>query len=91
VRFPGGNIWTGQLDRLIVIDPAAPSWDEITPSAGIVSMKAWAVDRDGAPQYSRPFGTVLLEVLADRRIRIEWFETQDDVTGFTAGSRIYEW
>lgn len=73
-----------------MVDPAAPSWDQITPADGVVPLKAWSLDRDGTAQFNRPFGTVLVQVLPDQRVRVEWFDTQDEVSGFTGGARIYE-
>jgi hypothetical protein len=85
-----GKSWPGQLDPLLAIDPAAPSWDQITTASGIVALKAWRLDRDGRPLADSVEGTILIEVLANERIRIEWFERHDPVTTFTADARIYE-
>lgn len=74
-----GDLWPGQPNTLIVIDPAAPSWHEITPASGVVALKAWALERDGTPMYSYPHGTVLLEVLPeDNRSRADRDATQRD-------------
>jgi hypothetical protein len=85
-----GERWTDQPNTLVVIDPAAPSWDDITEASGPVALAAWGLDRDGTPLYSFPHGTVLVEVLAGERLRIEWFDTHDEVTSFTATARVYE-
>jgi hypothetical protein len=85
-----GTVWPGQPNRLIVIDQSAPSWEAITPASGIVALKAWGLDRDGTPRLSVPQGTALVEVLSGERIRVEWFDTHESVTTFTAAARLYE-
>lgn len=85
-----GEFWPGQPNFLLVIDPAEPSWTAITPASGPVTLKAWSLERDGSPMYSFPHGTVLVEMLDDVRIRVEWFDTHDEITAFTAAARIYE-
>jgi hypothetical protein len=40
--------------------------------------------------YGYPHGTVLIEVLGDQRIRIEWFDTHEPVSSTASAARIYE-
>lgn len=82
--------WTEPAVGMVVIDPSAPSWEEITPTSGILSLKAWNVSREGTPNYDYPRGTLLLEMLAPDRLRTEWFDTHEVVEGFTAGARVFE-
>lgn len=37
-----------------------------------------------------PEGSILLEMPSDDRLRIEWFNTHEPATEFTAASRLYE-
>lgn len=85
-----GTLWPGQPNALVVIDPAAPSWETITPASGVVALRGWSLESDGTPMYGFPHGTVLVEVLGGERIRVEWFDTHDPVSGFTPGARVYE-
>lgn len=82
--------WTEPLLGLMTIDPAAPSWEEITPQSGVVSLKAWNITREGTPNFDFPRGTLLVEMLAADRLRIEWFDTHDPVAAFTEGARVFE-
>jgi hypothetical protein len=34
-------------------------------------------------------GSILIEMLDDERLRIEWFDTHEPVAAFTAAARIY--
>jgi hypothetical protein len=85
-----GTPWSGQPNSLVVIDPAEPSWDTITPASGVVALAAWGIEPDGTANYGYPHGTVLVAALGGERIRVEWFDTHDPVTAFTPSSRIYE-
>jgi hypothetical protein len=85
-----GERWPGQPNFLVVIDPAEPSWTGITPASGPVALEAWGVDRDGSPNYDFPHGTVLVEMLDDRRMRVEWFDGHGPVSTFATAVRVYE-
>ena len=85
-----GERWAGLESDLLVVDPAAPSWNTITPANGVVALKLWRLGRDGLPAFDFPHGTLLVQVLPGERIRVEWFDHHDAVTSFTAAARIYE-
>lgn len=82
--------WTEPLIGLVTIDPEAPSWEEITPASGLVSLRAWNITREGTPNLDFPRGTLLVEMLSADRLRIEWFDTHEPVEAFTAGARVFE-
>jgi len=75
---------------VITPDPASPTWDEITQASGMVWLKLWNVGHDGLPDFTSAQGSVLLQVLPNERITLEWFNTHDPVAAFTANARTYE-
>lgn len=85
-----GSLWPGMEDELSAVDAAAPSWHEITPAGGVVTLRLWRLGGDGLQQPGWPHGTALLEMLSEARLRLEWFDTHDDVGGFTSAARVYE-
>lgn len=85
-----GERWPGLINRMAVVDEAAPSWDDITAADGPVAVKLWALTPEGLPKLDFPHGTALFEVLAGGRLRIDWFDTHGPVTTFSATARIYE-
>lgn len=85
-----GETWPAQGNFILATDPSAPRWTDVTAASGIVALPGWNLNRDGSPNYDFANGTVLLEVLPDQRVRIEWFDTHDQVSVFTSEARIYE-
>jgi hypothetical protein len=68
----------------------APRWENITSGTGRVWIPLWQAARDGTPDPDWPKGGVLLEVLADERLRIEWFDTHEEPADFTGAAEVYE-
>jgi hypothetical protein len=68
----------------------APRWEDVTPATGRVWVPLWQAAPDGTPDDARPKGSVLLEVLADERLRIEWFDTHEEPVDFTGAAEVYE-
>jgi hypothetical protein len=85
-----GEMWSGMEDELSALDAAAPSWDEITPASGVMSLRLWRLNGDGLPTPNWPHGTALVEMVSATRLRLEWFDTHEPVSGFTPAARIYE-
>lgn len=85
-----GSTWPGQLNPALLIDDAAPSWDQINAASGVVALKAWAYTQNATPNLTFPQGTILVQLLSAERLRIEWFNTHGTVTAFTAAARVYE-
>ncbi|MHB1297761.1 MAG: M23 family metallopeptidase [Gemmatimonadaceae bacterium] len=84
-----GQIWPGMQNPIHALDPAAMDWENVTPAAGRVAQRAWNTSPMGLANYSWPGGTFLVEMLAGDRLRIEWFDTHEPVTEFTAEARVY--
>jgi hypothetical protein len=84
-----GDQWPGMRDQLSAVDEADPSWDEITLADGVVSITLWRLDQDALPDTDQPHGSILIEMLDEERLRIEWFDTHEPVSAFTAAARIY--
>jgi hypothetical protein len=82
--------WFTSLLDIGIVDPAAPAWQQITPASGRVWLRLWQVTRDAGPDYDAPRGGVLVEVLPDERLRIEYFPTHSTQTAFTSAARLYE-
>ncbi len=74
----------------LAADPAAPAWESITPASGIVAIKLWALGSDGKPNLTWAYGTLLLEMTATKQLKMEWFDSHEPVTAFTAAAREYE-
>lgn len=85
-----GDRWPGMPNPLLVVDAEAPDWEQITPASGAVSMRMWNIGSDARANLTWPGGTILVQVLEGERLRIEWFDTHESVTAFTAAARIYE-
>lgn len=85
-----GEAWPGSVNRLLALDAAAPSWEDLTPASGAVALKMWNLGTDARPNLDWPGGTLLLQVLEDERLRVEWFDTHDPVGAFTSAARTYE-
>jgi hypothetical protein len=85
-----GERWTGMPGPLHAVGEGSASWDEITPGDGIVAVKLWEIGTDGRARPDSPRGTVLVELIDDVTLRIEWFDTHDPVGGFTAAARTYD-
>lgn len=85
-----GDPWPGMPNRLLVVDAAAPDWEDITPASGVVSMKLWNIGEDARANPTWPGGTALVQVLDGDRLQIEWFDTHEPGDSFTAAARIYE-
>ena len=86
-----GERWPEQPEAYFtyVVDGRDPSWEEITPELGIVQVRLWRAAKSGLPDGIRPLGSLLLQVLDEERLQIEWFDSHDAVSGFTNGHRIY--
>ena len=88
-----GQLDTGTSSGFLqfAVDPAAPSWEDITPASGVVALRLWPIGVDARPATDRPpRGTLLLQLVDDQTLRIEWFDTHDPVTEFTGAARVYE-
>jgi hypothetical protein len=86
-----GQVWPGMtLGFLVTVDPAAPSWEDITPASGKVALRLWGIGADALPNTATPAGTLLVELTGAATLRVEWFNTHDPVTAFTAAARLYE-
>ena len=85
-----GELWQGMPNRTLLSDPAAPNWEQITPSSGVVAIKLWNLDAEATQNFSWPGGTLLLEIIDDQSLRMEWFDTHGAVTEFTGSARVYE-
>jgi hypothetical protein len=85
-----GRRLPGLENAMLFLDPASPSWEQVTPTSGRVAVKLWHPGTDGRPNLTRPAGTALVELLSDRLLRFEWFNTHEPVTDFTAAARRYE-
>jgi hypothetical protein len=84
-----GEMWPGMLNRTLFLDPAALDWEKMTPATGPVTQIAWNGDPLGGIYYDWPAGSFLVEMLAEDRLRIEWFDTHETGMAFTAAARVY--
>ena len=90
-RIVGLGEWHDGQGRGGAVDPADPSWEDITPASGIVALRLWPLGLDALPNTTMPgAGTLLIQLLDDVTLRVEWFDTHDPVTAFTTAARIYE-
>jgi hypothetical protein len=85
-----GSGWPGMPNVMLAADPAAPSWEDLTPASGEVRLKLWNMARDATANLASPAGTLLVQLIGASALRIEWFNTHGLVSGFTAGARTYE-
>ncbi len=85
-----GEAWQGMQNSIVAVDAVAPSWEEITNGSGVVPVKLWNLGTDARPNLTFPGGTLLLEVVDDLTLRMEWFDTHESVTDFTLAMRLYE-
>lgn len=86
-----GDPWPGWWwGFLAAVDPAAPDWEAITPASGAVPLPLWILGLDAFPNPAQPAGTLLVELTNPSTLRVEWFDTHDPVTAFTAAARLYE-
>jgi hypothetical protein len=85
-----GGMWPGMHNSTFALDPAALDWEKVTPATGRIAQKAWYSSLMGEFTYDWPGGgTFLIEMLAEDRLRLEWFDTHEPVTEFTAAARVY--
>jgi hypothetical protein len=84
------DLFSGQPARLSAVAAAAPSWEDLTPASGAVQFKLWNFSPNGRQNLTFPLGSMRVEMLDGRTVRIEWFDTHGSVAGFTSGARIYE-
>lgn len=86
-----GERWPGMVNRLLVVDPDAPDWEDITPDGGILTIKLWNMSSEVLPRYDWPSGTLLLEMPDADTLRVEWFDTHEPIQEmFGDQMRIYE-
>jgi hypothetical protein len=85
-----GEMWPEMLNRTLALDPAALDWEKVTPATGRIAQRAWNSSPMGVINFDWPGGTFLIEMLAEDRLRIEWFDTHEPVTEFTEAARAYE-
>ena len=85
-----GQLWPGMGNFLLAVDSAAPSWEDITPATGLVSVKLWTLGADALPNHAFPDGTLLIQLLDPTRLRVQWFDSHASVSAFTAEARTYE-
>ena len=85
-----GKLWPGMTNRMVAVDSAAPDWESITPTSGAVALRLWNIAQDARPNLSQASGTLLVQLLDSLRLRVEWFNTHNPVTAFTAAARMYE-
>lgn len=85
-----GERWPGMVNQTLAVDAAAPSWEELTPASGAVALKLWNLNAAATANLDWPAGTLLVQVLAGERLRVEWFDTHEPVGGFTTAARMYE-
>lgn len=85
-----GGRWPGQDNNTLVTDVAAPEWEDITPATGKVAIKLWNLNASALANLSYPGGTVLMELLNARLLRLEFFNTHNAITDFTVAAKRYE-
>jgi hypothetical protein len=85
-----GTVWPGMENFLVASDDAAPAWEDITASSGAVAVKLWNLNAEARPNLDWPAGTLLLELIDDHSLRMEWFDSHEPVAGFTSAARLYE-
>ena len=85
-----GEIWPGMENRIVATDPAAPAWEEIEAGSGPVALRLWHLNAGARPNLSWSAGTLLVEVLDELTLRVEWFSSHDDPPGFTTSARTFE-
>ena len=86
------NYWDGLVGvgRSLFVDEGNMKWADIKSSTGQVHQIMWGEDfATGTPNTNRPLGSVLLELLDDTTLKIEWFNTHNTINEFTSNSRIY--
>jgi len=84
-----GEKWTGMQNFIFAVDPAAPSWETITPASGAVAFKLWNLAASAEPNYTWPGGTLLLEMPDAMHLRMQWFSTHEPVAGFTSAAKLF--
>jgi hypothetical protein len=87
-----GEQWPGMPVPVFtyVVDDADPDWTDITPADGAVQLKLWEVSLAGEPDGVRSLGSILVELINDETMQIQWFDGHGPVAGFTPLSRIYK-
>ena len=55
-----------------------------------MALRLWNIAQDARPNLSQPSGTLLVQLVDSLRLRVEWFNTHNPVTAFTAAARMYE-
>ena len=85
-----GEFWDGMPNRTLLSDPAAPDWEQITVSSGMVSIKLWNLNADARQNFDWPGGTLLVQAIDDHSLQMEWINTHDPVSEFSSASQLYE-
>src|SRR5690606_30833708 len=76
--------------HLLVADPSAPDWEDITVGSGPVAIRIWYPDlTTGEPNLDVPNGTLLVELQDSTHLRVEHFATHDPVGGFTSNASVF--
>ena len=87
-RMPFTNLVGGLED--LAVDTNATDWEDITPNSGIHQIRLYlGLQITREPDYNNPMGSLLIEMLDDERLEIEWFDNVTQPTEFTSESRIY--
>jgi len=85
-----GLQWPGMENLTLVADLTAPRWEDITPRSGKVAIRLWNMNESATANFSRPGGTVLVEMLGERLSRMEHFNMHAPIADFTTAARRYE-
>lgn len=105
-QYEEGWMWLGHLPErpstrlatvgylkgnyLLVADPSAPDWEDITVGSGPVAIKIWyPAWATGEPNLEVPNGTLLVELQDSTHLRVEYFPTHDPVGGFTSNAKVF--
>lgn len=84
-----GGPWAGMVNRRLAVDENAPDWEVITPDSGRLQILLWNLNVEALPNPDWAGGSVLLEMLDQERLRLEWFDTHDALSEFTDEARVY--
>ncbi len=83
-----GTSWGGF--RIAAAEASFPSWKTVTPASGPVQVRLFEL---GFAFDIRPFptrGSLLVEMLDTETLRLEWFDTHEEVTAFSEAASVYE-
>lgn len=76
--------------HLLVADPSAPDWEDITVGSGPIAIRIWYPDwMRSEPNLEVPNGTLLVELQDSTHLRVEHFPTHDPVGGFTSNAKVF--